>query len=199
MSTDSAVAYSTTHCLPISSTKNIDSTDNLKGEIEILFIDRIFCLFVLDNRGFSSNQDDTFSSVLSTLAVTFKDIAGSSYFPRIPFKKISSSNFFLKTSSIIELIFFLFKADGSVENRIIRANHSSNNNTGGLNGTSEKRSFPTILDMPRKLDYSTLQSIAHQTGKRVWSMLIDLIEFSFELNRTMRSWNFDDEQRSRNR
>lgn len=44
--------------------------------------------FYIDNRGNNFNPDDTFTSVLSSLAGTFKDITESPYFPRMAFKKL---------------------------------------------------------------------------------------------------------------
>jgi hypothetical protein len=44
-----------------------------------------------DNRGYTSNQDDTLTSVLTTLAVTIKDFTESPYFPKMAFKRMPSS------------------------------------------------------------------------------------------------------------
>ena len=45
---------------------------------------------------------------------------------------------------------------------MIRVPHTNN---GLMAEAAEKRSLSNILDMPSKLDFSTLQSIAHQTGR----------------------------------
>jgi hypothetical protein len=93
--------------------------------------------------------------MFSTLAGTFKDITESPYFPKMAFKKIPSSNsriiFFLNS-----ITFFLILVDGYAETKIVRPMATLE--------TVEKRSLSTILDLPSKLDFSTLQSIAHQTG-----------------------------------
>lgn len=58
----------------------------------------------------------------------------------------------------------LLVVDGNIDNRIIRVTNMNNNNNANINETVEKRSLSNIIDMPAKLDFSTLQSIAHQTG-----------------------------------
>ncbi|CAF4347212.1 unnamed protein product, partial [Didymodactylos carnosus] len=110
------------------------------------------------DRGYYSNtntiiaQDDTLTSVLSTsshiistLAGTIRDIAESPYFPKMSFKKRPS--FDLYTSS----------SDAKVSN--------NNNNTNNNNNQNGARSIAVVLDMPSKLDFSTLHSIAHQTAR----------------------------------
>jgi hypothetical protein len=52
--------------------------------------------------------------------------------------------------------------DGYAENKIIGYTNSNNNNN--TLEIAEKPSLSHILDMPSKLDFSTLQSIAYQTG-----------------------------------
>jgi len=76
MSIDSNAIFSTTSCIPTTSNhhnKTLGSNDNL------------------NNRGYTTNQDDTFINVLNTLAGTIKDITESPYFPKMAFKKIPSS------------------------------------------------------------------------------------------------------------
>lgn len=46
----------------------------------------------LDNRGYATNPDGTWTSVFSTLAGTVKDITESPYFPKMAFKKVPASN-----------------------------------------------------------------------------------------------------------
>lgn len=58
---------------------------------QIIEIYGFFSFSIVDNRGFPSYQDDRITSVLSTLAGTFKDITESPYFPKMAFKKIPSS------------------------------------------------------------------------------------------------------------
>ncbi|CAF0994016.1 unnamed protein product [Adineta ricciae] len=109
--------------------KILGSTDNLK-----------------DNRGYGTNQDDTFTSVLTTLAGTLKDFTESSYFPKMSFKKIPS-------------------IDGYADYKLGRIINTNNNNNNNVVETAEKRSISNLFDMPAKLDFSTLQSIAHQTAR----------------------------------
>jgi len=52
----------------------------------------------------------------------------------------------------------LILVEGYTENKIIRATNPN------IAETAEKSSLSNLIDMPSKLDFSTLQSIAHQTG-----------------------------------
>jgi len=61
----------------------------------------------------------------------------------------------------------LILVEGYTENKIIRATNPN------IAEPTEKSSLSNIIDMPSKLDFSTLQSIAHQTG--LFSFL--LLEF----------------------
>ena len=99
--------------------------------------------------------------MFTTIAGTFKDITESPYFPKMAFKKIPSSNsfFFHRINSSLSLSFLL--VDGYVDTKIIRSS-LANNST--VSETNKKRSLSNIFDLPSKLDFSTLQSIAHQTG-----------------------------------
>ncbi|CAF2460586.1 unnamed protein product [Rotaria sp. Silwood2] len=131
MSTDSNALLSNSSCIPTTShaTRTLGSTDNLK-----------------DNRGNNPNQDDTLSSVLSTLAGTIKDITESPFFPKMAFKKLPTM-------------------DGYTDTKIIRTTNINNNNNINIQETTEKNSLSNIFDMPSKLDFSSLQSIAHQTAR----------------------------------
>lgn len=99
--------------------------------------------------------------MFTTLAGTFKDITESPYFPKMAFKKIPSSKstsfyfFSHHTDSSLVLV------DGYVDTRIMRASHANNPT---IAETTKKRSLPNIFDLPSKLDFTTLQAIAHQTG-----------------------------------
>ncbi|CAF1170719.1 unnamed protein product [Rotaria magnacalcarata] len=95
-----------------------------------------------DNRANAPAQDDTLSSVFLSLAGTIKDITESPYFPKMAFKKLPS-------------------LDGNTDNKIFR----TTNNNGNIIETAEKRSLSNIFDMPAKLDFSTLQSIAYRTAR----------------------------------
>ncbi|CAF3448200.1 unnamed protein product [Rotaria sp. Silwood1] len=142
MSTDSNVGYSHTSCIPTTSThptRTLGSTDNLK-----------------DNRGNNPNQDDTLSTVLSTLAGTIKDITESPFFPKMAFKKLPTM-------------------DGYIDTKIIRTTNTNNNNNINIQEIPEKNLLSNILDMPSKLDFSTLQSIAHQTGLFIFLFEIRII------------------------
>ena len=57
-----------------------------------------------------------------------------------------------------------FLVEGNTDNRIFRTSNINNNNNANIIETAEKRSLSNILDMPAKLDFSTLQSIAYRTG-----------------------------------
>ncbi|CAF1357891.1 unnamed protein product, partial [Rotaria sordida] len=132
MSTDSNAVFSNISCIPTTSThptRTLGSNDNLK-----------------DNRGNNPNQDDTLSSVLSSLAGTIKDITESPFFPKMAFKKLPTM-------------------DGYTDTKIIRTTNTNNNNNISIHETAEKSSLSNILDMPSKLDFSALQSIAHQTAR----------------------------------
>ena len=59
----------------------------------------------------------------------------------------------------------LHLVDGYVENKITRTSNTNNNNNASVLDAADKRSLSNIVDMPSKLDFSTLQAIAHQTGK----------------------------------
>jgi hypothetical protein len=106
MSIDSGALLPNSSCIPTSSSlhpnKTLGSTDNLKGIIKLNSFE-ILKTILIDNRGYAINQDDTLTSVLSTLAGTFKDITESPYFPKMTFKRIPSSknptSIFSKTQS----------------------------------------------------------------------------------------------------
>lgn len=93
-----------------------------------------------DNLKDNRYPDDAITSVITSIAGTLKDITESPYFPKMAFKKIPS-------------------IDGYADNKIIRP--TNNNNV----ETIEKRSISNFSDMPSKLDFATLQSIAHQTAR----------------------------------
>ncbi len=94
MSVDSNALFSTTSCIPTTTThanRTLGSTDNLKGFIVISTTKNTKYIFCIDNRGYITNPDDTLTSVLTTLAGTIKDITESPYFPKMAFKRIPSS------------------------------------------------------------------------------------------------------------
>jgi hypothetical protein len=81
------------------------------------------------------------------------------------FKKIPSSKEKKKKALNLLNPIFMILVDGYTENKIIRIiNTNNNNNNTNIVETAEKRSLSNLFDMPSKLDFSTLQSIAHQTG-----------------------------------
>ncbi|CAF3583700.1 unnamed protein product [Adineta steineri] len=92
------------------------------------------------------NQDDTLTSVLTSLAGTIKDFTESPYFPKMAFKKIPS-------------------IDGNADYKILRSANINNNNNNIITETVEKNSLSNLSDLPAKLDFSTLQSIAYQTAR----------------------------------
>ncbi len=83
------------------------------------------------------------------------------------FKKIPSSKTKLP-SHLLNLSIFFLLVDGYTDNKIIRTTNTNNNNNTNIVETTEKRSLLNLLDMPSKLDFSTLQSIAHQTGSLIF-------------------------------
>ncbi|CAF4981048.1 unnamed protein product, partial [Rotaria sp. Silwood1] len=99
-----------------------------------------------NNRENKLNQDDMLSSIFSTLAGSIKDITESSFFPRMLLKKSPSM-------------------DGLTDNKIVPTTNSNNNNINNIAvlETAKKRSLSNTYDIHSKLDYSTLQSITHQT------------------------------------
>ncbi|UJR37238.1 hypothetical protein I4U23_029947 [Adineta vaga] len=133
---DGAMSMDSNGPIPTSSAqqnRTLGSIDNLK-----------------DNRGYATNQDDTLTSVLTTLAGTLKDFTESPYFPKMAFKKIPSIDGY---------------ADYTLGRIINTNNNNNNNNNTNVIETAEKRSLSNILDMPAKLDFTTLQSIAYQTAR----------------------------------
>lgn len=71
----------------------------------------------------------------------------------------------------------LVLVDGYVDTRIMRASHSNNPT---ISEASKKRSLPNIFDLPSKLDFTTLQSIAHQTGSVLLSISFHCNIHSFQ-------------------
>ncbi|CAF4973085.1 unnamed protein product [Rotaria sp. Silwood1] len=112
-----------------------------------------------NNRENKLNQDDMLSSIFSTLAGSIKDITESSFFPRMLLKKSPSM-------------------DGLTDNKIVPTTNSNNNNINNIAvlETAKKRSLSNTYDIHSKLDYSTLQSITHETARSDAGILMTTID-----------------------
>ena len=77
----------------------------------------------------------------------------------------------------------LHLVDGYVESKLTRTSNTNNNNNASVLEAADKRSLSNRSDVAAKLDFSTLQSIAHQTGTRivVHSRGFDQLNFLFLL------------------
>jgi hypothetical protein len=120
------------------------------------------------------------TSVFSTFVGTIKDITESPYFPRMAFKRIPSS----KNQRIVSTKsnhFYLLLVDGYADNKINRTINFNNNNNTNILETDEKHALSNIFDMPSKLDCSTLQAIAHQTGLFILSLFLLIKNFFFNI------------------
>ncbi|CAF3590186.1 unnamed protein product [Rotaria sp. Silwood1] len=113
----------------------------------------------IHNRENKLNQDDMLSSIFSTLAGSIKDITESSFFPRMLLKKSPSM-------------------DGLTDNKIVPTTNSNNNNINNIAvlETAKKRSLSNTYDIHSKLDYSTLQSITHETARSDAGILMTTID-----------------------
>ncbi|CAF3620270.1 unnamed protein product [Rotaria sp. Silwood1] len=118
------------------------------------------------------------SSIFSTLAGSIKDITESSFFPRMLLKKSPSSNNTIKSNLFTKVSFVLLLVDGLTDNKIVPTTNSNNNNINNIAvlETAKKRSLSNTYDIHSKLDYSTLQSITHQTARSDAGILMTTID-----------------------
>lgn len=91
---DGGMSFDSAGSAPTTSTQqgtSLNATDTPRGLLFYLSV-----LRSIDGRGYLANQDDTLTTVLTTLAGTLKDFTESPYFPKMTFKNFPSS----KTRSI---------------------------------------------------------------------------------------------------